>query len=109
MEVFMKYKTMALEMVRQRRQLHRQLCQEKQLLEAVERHARQLRATHEIWKQRLMESRPGSESNQIASEALELALKDMEDYLDNASQLNDHDPLSLDGAMAFLRRHSPHA
>ena len=105
----MQYKTMILELVRHRRQLHNQLCQEKQLLQAVERHARQLRASHEIWQQRLMQARPGSAPAQIASESLEMALKDMQDYLDNASRLNDHEPLSLDGAMAFLRRHMPRA
>jgi len=41
--------------------------------------------------------------NQIASEAMEMALKDLEDRLPPVSQADDQDELSLDQAMAFVR------
>ena len=55
----------------------------------------------------LCQARPGSDPSQIASEALEMALKELEDRLPSASPQNDHEPLSLDAAMAFIRRHTP--
>jgi hypothetical protein len=41
--------------------------------------ATELKASHETWKQTLAEAKPGSEPSQIASEAMEMALKELED------------------------------
>jgi hypothetical protein len=75
----------------------------------VNLYASELKTSHEAWKEQLSGARPGSESSQIASEALELALKDLEERLPSESPPNDHEPLSLDAAMAFIRRHTPRA
>ena len=47
----------------------------------------------------LLGLRPGSDRNQIASEAFELALKEMEDRLPSASSQDGSEPQFLDAAM----------
>ena len=48
-------------------------------------YARELKTSHEAWKETLSQARPGSDPSQIASEALEMALKELEDRLPSAS------------------------
>lgn len=103
----MLYKTMVLEMLRDRRPLHEKLRQEKILLGTMEFYARELKARHEAWKQQLSEMRPGSDPSQIASEALEIALKELEDSLPSDSSTEDADRPSLDDCMISLRDHTP--
>jgi hypothetical protein len=105
METTMLYKTIILRMLQQRPQMHEQLRKERQLLSTVNRYARELKANHEAWKERLAQAKPGTDSRQTASEAAEMALAEMEDRLPTESPPNDQ--LSLDAAMAFLRRHTP--
>jgi hypothetical protein len=52
----------------------------------------------------LSQLRPGSDKSQIAGEALEIALKEMEDRLPSASSQDGNTALVLDAAMLFLRR-----
>ena len=103
----MQYKTMILELIQQRQEMHDQLRKDRMLLATVDSYARELKTRHEAWKELLSQARPGSDPNQIASEALEIALKELEDCLDSASPPDESDPISPDGAMAFIRRHSP--
>ena len=65
-----------------------------------------LQQTPQIYDQ-LLENRTQSDPSQIASEALEIALSELEDRLTSASPPDDHQPLSLDAAMAFIRGHTP--
>jgi hypothetical protein len=104
----MQYKTIVLELLKQRPEMHEQLCRKRLLLAAVEAYSRELKTSHEAWKGKLAEARPGSDPYQIASEALELALRELEDSLPSASPA-DGETLSLDEAMAFIRRHTPPA
>ena len=60
-----------------------------------------------IWKDLLSEAKPGSDASQIESEALELAIKELEDRLPSASKADEPEPLSLDQAMAFVASHTP--
>jgi len=55
----------------------------------------------------LAESRPGSAPFQISSEAMELAVSELEDRLHAESSSAEADPLTLDAAMAFIKRVSP--
>jgi hypothetical protein len=57
----------------------------------------------------LAEARPGSNPSQLSSEAMELALNELEECLPPASPPGDDSmtTLSLDQAMAFLHRHMP--
>ena len=105
----MLYKTMVLELLQQRPQLHQRLRQEKMLLGTMEFYARELKALHEGWKQELAETRPGSDASQIASEALERALKELEDGLPSASSSEEESFATLDEWMTYLRTHTPSA
>ncbi len=102
----MQYKTIIHEMLQQRPELHSQLRKDCKLLPAMEIYARELKTSHEGWKEVLAGMRPGSDPAQIASEALEIALKELEDRLPSASPESEHEALSLDEAMAFIRRHT---
>jgi chromosome condensin MukBEF ATPase and DNA-binding subunit MukB len=102
----MHYKTIILEMLEQRPRMREELRQSRKLLSAMERCATELKSSHEAWQERLREARPATDPSQIASEAMELALKEMEDRLPSASDQDESETLSLDGAMAHLARHS---
>lgn len=103
----MLYKTMILELLHQRPKMQEQLRKTGSLLPMLERYAKELKANHEVWKKLLSLAQPGSNPSQIASAALEIALKKLEDRLPPASPLDAAEPLSLEGAMAFIRRHTP--
>ena len=100
----MHYKTIVLELLRERTELHEQLRKSDRLLPALETYAQELKNSHELWKETLFLMRPGSDPNQIASEAMEMALKELEEGLPPASQEENQEPLSLDAAIAFIRR-----
>jgi hypothetical protein len=100
----MQYKTIILELLQQRPQMHDQLRKDRKLLPALEFYAKELKTSHETWKETLSQAKPGSDPSQIASEALEMALKEMVEHLDSGSPRSENQPLSLDGAMAFVRR-----
>ena len=103
----MQYKTMVLELLRQRPQLHEQLRQENKLLEAMEGHAKDLKTRHEEWIDTLSQTTPPSDPSQVSGAAMEMALKDWEDCLDASSPPEEAvEELSLDAAMAFLKRPS---
>lgn len=103
----MQYKTIVLEMLQQRTQLYEQLRRERKLLTMTENYAQELKASHEAIRQDLQRANPDIASKMIASEAFEMALKELEDRLPSESAMDEPGELSLDGAMAFLRRHSP--
>ena len=65
--------------------MHDQLRKDRKLLPTLELYARELKTSHEAWKETLVQARPGSDPSQIASEALEMALKELEDRLPSAS------------------------
>ena len=104
-ETTMQYKTIVLELLQQRPAMHEQLRQARQLLPALDSYALDLKNRHEAWKEQLAQARPESDPSQIASEALEMALKEMEEQLDSGAS-TETEPLSLDGAMAFIRKHT---
>jgi hypothetical protein len=105
----MLYKTMILELLQQRPEMHEQLRQQRMLLPTLERYAIELKTRHEAWKELLSQAKPGRSESQNATEALELALQEMEERLPYALPPNDNERLSLDAAMAYLRRHTPPA
>jgi hypothetical protein len=106
----MQYKTIVLEFLQEYHpQLHEQLRRSRQLLATMNAYAAELKAKHEAWKETLRPIRPQSAESQIASEALELALEELQESLQQESRADAAQPLSLDAAMAFLRRHTPPA
>jgi len=102
----MQYKTIILELLRERPQMHEQLRKDRKLLPTLELYARELKSSHEGWKEMLSKQKPGSDPVQISSEALEIALQEMEDHLPAGSKAEGKEALSLDEAMAFIRRHT---
>ena len=102
----MQYKTIVLELLQQRPQMLGELRKDRKLLPTVEMYARELKTSHEAWKEFLSGLRPGSDQSQIASEALEIALKGLEDCLPSVSETDEEETLSLDEAMAYLINHT---
>jgi hypothetical protein len=107
MESTMQYKTIILELLKQRPQMYEQLRKERKLLATMERFAKELKASHLAWKELLSPLRPGSDESQIASEALEMALKEIQDHLPSESPQDGSETLFLDAAMLFIRRPTP--
>jgi hypothetical protein len=105
----MQYKTLVLQLLRQRRELHNQLKASRTLLQEVDRYALELKAGHEAWQANLSQARPDSDPSQIASEALEMALKELEERLPAPHPEEDSEALSLEGAIAFIRDRTPTA
>jgi hypothetical protein len=105
-ETTMQYKTIALELLKQKTDLHEQLRLTRRLLPAMEHCARQLKESHEHWKATLSQATPGSDPSQISSEAMELALKELEDRLPAELPRDGDEPLSLEKAMVFVQEHS---
>ena len=105
----MMYKTITLEMLQDCPRFYEQLRSSKRLLPAMDAYAIELKASHEEWKAQLSQARPNSDPGQIASEALEMAVEELRERLPSGLPETEADPLSLDAAMTFLRRHSPPA
>ncbi|HUY87459.1 MAG TPA: hypothetical protein VMV10_01865 [Pirellulales bacterium] len=103
------YKTIVMEMLQDRPSLYEQLRVRRTLLQSLEQLATALKSCHQGWMTQLAEVRPGSDPIQISSEALELALQELQESLPPASPPSgeDMEPLSLDEAMNFLNRHMP--
>ena len=104
----MPYKTIVLGLIEQYPELHEQLRASRTMLRAMDLFALELKASHEEWMERLSQRMPGSYRSQISSEALEIAVKELEEDLSSASKTDEDGP-SLDGAMAYLQRHTPTA
>jgi hypothetical protein len=103
----MHYKTIILELLEQYPEIYQELSTKRKLLQEVELYAKRLKTSHEAWKARLFQRKPESDESQISSEALELALKEIEDSFPSLSPSEEGDAPSLEGAMAFIRRHTP--
>lgn len=100
----MLYKTICLSLLEQRPQIYDQLRRRRALLPTLNRLASELKGRHQAWKQELQKTRPGSDS-QIAGEAMELAVKELEDRLSTDSE--EEAKAFLDEAMAYLRPTPP--
>jgi hypothetical protein len=81
----MHYKTITLSLLEDRPALYEALKRSRTLLSTMERYALELKESHEAWQEQLMEAKPGSEPSQIASEALERALEELQARLPTAS------------------------
>jgi hypothetical protein len=102
----MQYKTIVYELLMQRPEMHEQLRKERKLLITLELYAKELKTSHDGWKELLRPLRPGSDPSQVSSEAMELALKELEDRLPSESPQNE-EGLFLDAAMLFTRSRTP--
>ena len=100
-ETTMHYKTIVLEILQNRPELHEKLRLSRTLLATLNLYSRRLKANHETWMDRLSRAKPGSERSQLASEALEIAVQELEASVGTSDSLLETKALSLDGAMAF--------
>ncbi len=98
----MQYKTIVLELLKQQTELHEHLRITRRLLPTLEVCAQQLKNNHEAWKETLFQAKPDRDPSQINSQALELALKELEDRLQALSPQDDGELPTLDNAMAYL-------
>jgi hypothetical protein len=105
----MQYKTIVLELIQENSGLYEELRSSKRLLPAIDAYSIELRTSHHIWMEAMALQRPGGDPSQVSSEALELAIHDLTGHLPFASPVAGANPVSLDGAMNFLRKHSPTA
>src|SRR5262245_8723850 len=80
-EASMQYKTLVLHLLEQRPTLYGLLRRQRRVPATLDRFAMELKASHEDWKDRLRQARPDSDSSQVAAEALEIALKELEERL----------------------------
>jgi len=103
-ETNMQYKTIVLELLKERTELHERLKKERRLLATMEGYARELKTSHQAWKKLLTQMRPDNDQSQVASEAMEIALKELEDRLPSALPRDSSEGIFLDAAMMFLRR-----
>jgi hypothetical protein len=101
-ETIMHYKTIILELLQQRTQMHERLRKERKLLTTMETLAGELRTRHQFWTEIFTSASPDSNHSQVSSEALEMALKELEDRLPHASPADEEAALSLDRAMASV-------
>jgi hypothetical protein len=102
----MQYKTIVLELLKERTESHEQLRLTRRLRPTMETCARELMASHETWKETLSQAKPGSDPAQISSEAMEMAIQELVDRLPSVSPQDDQEPLSLDQAMASVLSHT---
>ena len=105
----MLYKTIILQFLQDRPRIYDQLISRGTLLSTMERYASELKTSHEAWKEQLRQAKPGSSPSQIASEALELALEQLESRLPLESPMDVTEPPPLDAAKAFITNHTPPA
>ncbi len=80
----MLYKTMVLEILKDRPHYYEQLRQQRMVLKTMEMYALELKESHEAWKEQLAQANPDSSEMLIASQALEIALKELENRLPSA-------------------------
>jgi hypothetical protein len=105
----MRYKTIVLELLQEGPGLYDQLRSSNRLLPALESYATELKTAHEAWKEQIARLNPGSDPSQIAAEAMELAIESLQARLPSATPKAEAELISLDAAMAYLRRHTPPA
>lgn len=103
------YKTIVLELIQDQPELYEQLRSTKRLLPAMDAYAIDLKSLHEAWQKAIARQRPDSDPSQIAAEALEMAIQDLQERLLSASPKDETEPMALDAAMDYLRRHTPPA
>ena len=88
----MQYKTIVLELLKERTELHEQLRLTRRLLPTMESCATGTEGQpRRLDGDTCRQTNPGSDPSQIASEALELALKELEDRLPSVSPPDDRE------------------
>lgn len=96
----MLYKSITLSLLEERSDLYQQLQSQRKLMEMLDLYSGQLKASHERWTTCLWNLRPGSDETQLKSEAMELAISELEASLPPASPSPDRDHSSPESVTA---------
>jgi hypothetical protein len=80
----MQYKTIVLELIQENLPYYEELRTSKRLLPTMDAYAIELRTKHLALQEAVARRRPGSDPSQIASEALELAIGELQAHLPSA-------------------------
>ena len=105
----MQYKTIVLQLLEQRPNYYTQLTSQRKALETLNTLAQELKDNHEMLQTEFLESNPAISLELIASQALELAVQNLERNLPCEPPLEGDDQISLDLVMNSVRRHLPPA
>jgi hypothetical protein len=81
----MQYKTITLGLMEEYPVLYERLRASRTMLSALDRYAQTLKTRHEAWMTELSQARPGSAMVQLSSEALELALEELQQDFESES------------------------
>lgn len=100
----LKYKTMVLALLQERPEMVEHFRKERMLLTILNYYARQLKFAHELWMDYLSQTKPGH-PRQIAAEALEIILKNLDDHLPRELPKSEME-FSLEEAVAFINSHT---
>ena len=103
------YQTLVLNLIREFPLVHYPLKEQKILKETMEKEARNLEARHQALRDHLSRTKPEIDQMQLGSAALELALEEFQTRLASGLQPEDQETLSLDAAIAYLRKVTPPA
>lgn len=105
----MRYKTIVLELLQDRPTMYDRCIRERTLLATLDFYATELRNSHLDWMELLTQRNPISDPNQIASEAIEIAVEELVKHLPSELPAATNETLSLDAAVAYIRSHTPTA
>ena len=105
----MHYKTIVIELLHQYPTLYEELRVKRAMPRALDRYSTDLKASHDFWTDQIARARPHTAPDQMATEALEIALEELQNRLSAESQASWTlaEPLSPGGARASVRRHTP--
>ena len=105
----MPYKTIIIELLRQRPRLHGKLRRKRRVLDFMNHFARDLKMRHEHWTEKLSRSQSGVDPSQISTAALEIALAEVKHCLRNGSLPAVQVPSSSGDKKARSRRRTSRA
>ena len=103
----MQYQTIVLELIQDRPLLQNKLITSNSLLSTTEQLAAELRENHLQILSQLQQAEPNQSSIQHRSEAMEIAVNQLIESLDDNQESEASETFSLDGAMTYIKRHTP--
>jgi hypothetical protein len=83
------YLTITLELIQANPMLHERLRQKRELLTTLHRLGNELKASHQTWQHRLRDQRPGDDRRLLQSQALELAIEELQDRLSSSDSADE--------------------
>ena len=104
----MHYKTIVLELLKQQPEMYGELIRSNSLISTLNQLASQLRESHLTILDQLTQKEPNQSQLLLKSEAMEIAVSQLQESLQTIPQSESAGALSLEGAMAYIKQHTPH-